>query len=268
MRNVIYFRPSLAEENELQTAKKYFKCVDNRTKVSKGDFVICRYSAIPFYQELEEDIINLGGTLINSYRQHRYIADLRNWYEDLKEITPETWFRLDEITEEGPFVLKGETNSKKFLFDTHMFAKNKREAVDVYCRLQDDNMISEQNIYIRKFVPLKNYLIGLRGLPISKEFRLFICNKKIISIGYYWSNYYDDLPEKPEFDAPDSFVNKILETVGTKCMFYVADVAQTESGDWILIELNDGQQSGLSMNEPDILYCNLAAVLNHMRMDI
>lgn len=266
MSNIIYFRSSLAEENELQIAKKYFKCVDNRTKVEKGDFVICRYSAVPFYKELEEDITNLGGRLINSYKQHRYVADLRNWYEDLKDITPETWFRLEDIPEDGPFVLKGETNSKKFLFDTHMFAKNKREAVDVYCRLQDDNMISEQSIYIRRFVPLKNYLIGLRGLPVSKEFRIFVCNKKIITIGYYWSNYWDDLEEKPEFDAPDEFINKIINTIGNKCNFYVVDVAQMVDGNWTVIELNDGQQSGLSMNEPEILYCNLAAVVNNSQL--
>lgn len=41
------------------------------------------------------------------------------------------------------------------------------------------------------------------------------------------------------------------------------DVAQTESGDWIVIELNDGQMSGLSENNPEILYKNL----KHMTWD-
>ena len=39
--------------------------------------------------------------------------------------------------------------------------------------------------------------------------------------------------------------------------FFVIDIAQKEDGDWIIIEVNDGQQSGLSENSADILYQNL-----------
>jgi len=42
----------------------------------------------------------------------------------------------------------------------------------------------------------------------------------------------------------------------------VVDVARTESGEWIVIELNDGQQSGLSDNDPDQLYSNMKKMLD------
>jgi hypothetical protein len=35
------------------------------------------------------------------------------------------------------------------------------------------------------------------------------------------------------------------------------DIAKTQSGEWIVIELNDGQMSGLSENDPNVLYKNL-----------
>ena len=41
------------------------------------------------------------------------------------------------------------------------------------------------------------------------------------------------------------------------------DVAQTESGEWIVVELNDGQMSGLSENNPEVLYKNLTTVLRN-----
>jgi hypothetical protein len=41
----------------------------------------------------------------------------------------------------------------------------------------------------------------------------------------------------------------------------VLDIAETEKGDWILIEMNDAQMSGLSMNDPQMLYKRLAQFL-------
>ena len=35
-------------------------------------------------------------------------------------------------------------------------------------------------------------------------------------------------------------------------------MAQTAEGNWNVIELNEGQQSGLSENDPDLLYKNLS----------
>jgi hypothetical protein len=44
--------------------------------------------------------------------------------------------------------------------------------------------------------------------------------------------------------------------------FAVFDVAQTEAGNWILIELNAGIQSGLSMIDSDEFYKNLSLIFN------
>ena len=42
---------------------------------------------------------------------------------------------------------------------------------------------------------------------------------------------------------------------------FVVDVAKTASGEWIVVELNDGQQSGLSCCNPIELYSNISRVL-------
>jgi hypothetical protein len=264
MRSVILYRGRDFEKEEKSEAEKYFPCVSNRMNLKRDDLVIGRYSVLPFYKEQEIELESIGVHLINSFRQHLYVADISCWIPDLKDITPKTWRRLEDIPEQGPFVLKGETNSKKFQWDTHMFARNKREASEVHGRLCDDGLVGDQEIYIREYVPLVTYLISLRGLPITKEFRFFICDGKILSGAYYWSSHTDQLPVIPNPDeVPRSFLDKIINGVGQSIRFFVVDVAQAASGEWIVIELNDGQMSGLSLNEPSILYKNLFMVLNN-----
>lgn len=57
MTTKILFRQTLAEENEFETAKKHFEVIDSRSLVKPGDKIICRYSALPYYEELEKDVL-------------------------------------------------------------------------------------------------------------------------------------------------------------------------------------------------------------------
>lgn len=258
MKNLILYRGADFERDELKSASKYFTCTDRRPTIESGDFVIGRYSLWPFYADQAKDIEYVGATLINSYYQHRYIADLQNYVADLGELTPKTWDNLVDLPEEGPFVLKGETNSRKNNWKEDMFALNKQQAIEIYGRLSNDSLIGHQKIYIRKFVPLHTYMLGVNGMPVTKEFRFFVAYGKVISGGYYWQNYIDELATPPSpNEVPLDFLDKVIKRVGSNSNFFVVDVAQTKSGDWIVIELNDGQQSGLSCNDPEVLYKNL-----------
>lgn len=267
LKPVILFRSSYNEEEEKAIAKKYFEVYDTRCAIPENSLVIGRYSTLPFYKELEVDLLERKSKLINSYAQHRWIADLKNWYEDLKEFTPKTWFKLADIPENLPVVLKGETNSKKFNWNTHMFANNKKEAIQVYSRLSEDSMISQQEIVIRQFVPLKKIAEGLNGLNISEEYRLFVLDGKVISGGFYWSSHIDDLESDvlktlSWKNIPESFLNKVLSILGCNAPFVVVDIARTADDRWIVVEVNDAQHSGLSENNPNDLYENLKKSLN------
>lgn len=263
MKPVILLRHSLADEEEIEAAKKYFKVIERRTQVEKGDLLIPRYSALPYNEELCLDLKDLGAEPINTYRQHCYAADLRNWYYDLGDYTPRTWFALDQIPKDGgPFFLKGQVNSIKRLWNTHAYAETYLDAVRVYTNLASDGYVGAQQIYIRQFVPLERLATGLNGLPISREYRHFVLDGKVIAAGFYWSTHAEDLEEKfNPSEVPQDFVQKIIAAVGNQIRFWVFDVAKTADGDWILVELNDGQQSGLSMIDPNVLYSALASNL-------
>lgn len=254
MEPVVYFRMTDDhDEPEFQACNRHFKTVTQRTHILPGQLVIPRYSALPFGKELELDIRTQGSELINTFRQHCYVAEMRNWYDDFKDITPKTWFRLQDIEGDGPFVLKGSTNSKKFSWNTHMYAKDRAAAGDVYMRLLEDGLTGTQEIVIRKFVPLRNYGTMPSGIPISHEFRYFFYKERPLSKAYYWSNEDVD----PVDDIPQSFVDDVASRACNNINFWVADLAMTEAGEPIVVELNDGCMSGLSRNDPDVLFSRL-----------
>lgn len=266
MRPIILFRPPDMDATEEEAASTFFPTFRERTRIQKDDLVIGRYSVLPFFADLQADVDYVGATLINNYRQHRFAADMRNWCELLEGQTPQTWYQLEDIPADahGPFVLKGQTNSRKFDWRTHMYASDIQAARDVYWRLCTDGLIGHdsQNIYIRQYEPLRTFMEGLNGLPVTNEFRIFVAYGQILTGAYYWSNYVDDLPEVPQFSqVPTDFVQSVIDKIGNRINFYALDVAQKVDGSWMVVEINDGQMSGLSENNPTVLYANLASVV-------
>lgn len=272
----VLFRADRTTMEELEVAKKHFAVSELRSRLPENSTVIARYSALPYYKELCEDLETINSSLINSYRQHRYIADLANWYLDLEDITPKTWFNLHEIPDGTRFVLKGETNSRKYNWKTHMFAENKQEAGEVYSRLLGDSLIGSQHIVIREYVPLRQLDLDYSGLPITEEYRFFILDGKVVSSAFYWASHSELLEDKSLGINPDNvpreFIQDVIDRVGKNARFFVVDIARTQSpynslfnqygqGNWIVVELNDGQQSGLSFNDAETLYSNIKAVL-------
>lgn len=263
----LLFRHSLAELGEYEVACRHFDVVESRTQVKPGDTVVCRYSCLPYYHELERDVQNLGGSMLTNYRQHRYVADLREWYQDLETMTPKTWFNLADVTADpypGPYCLKGATNSRKNLWLTHMFAQDKQELRETYFRLMQDPLIADQGVYFRQYWPLVQYGTSLSGIPVAKEFRFFVFQSHVVAGGYYWSSHLDlFLNEQPPdvSEVPQEFIQKVVAAVGDAIPFWVFDCAETQAGDWIVIELNDGQMSGLSCVDADVLYRNLAKLM-------
>lgn len=258
MASVIYYRDSLFQD-ELSAANNHFKCTDLLSDIPKGSFVIPRYSTVPFIKNVFKEFSNLNLTPINSLSSSLWIMDLANWVECLGKLTPRTWDRLQDIPDEGPFVLKGATNSKKHYWNTHMFAANKKEAIRVYGLLSEDCMIGEQKIYIRKYEPLVTLMEGINGIPVTKEFRLFFYGEKLLCSGFYWQNYEEDVPYIPEMDAPDSFIAEVARKIHlcSGANFYVVDIGQKIDGSWMVIEVNQGEMSGLSCIDPKLLYRRL-----------
>jgi hypothetical protein len=261
MNTCILFRKSLADDGEYEIAQKYFDVYTQRSDIPRHSTVIGRYSTLPFYKELVYDLDKNLAYLLNSYKQHKWIADFE-YYNVLKEYTPETWD--DETIRyckyDGPFVVKGKTNSRKYRWNTHMFAKTKIDALKIGCELMNDELIATQGVLYRKYYPLLTYEVGLNGLPFANEWRFFFYKNHLLSYGYYWS-ISEYIPNQISPKAIE-FAQKIAKIASQYTNFFVLDVAETVEGKWILIEINDGSMSGLSENNPHTLYSNLKSILN------
>lgn len=259
---VILFRKDYSTEQEYSIARRYVSVLEQRT-ACKDALVIGRYSVLPYYQELERDLALNNCHLINSFRQHSWIADFE-YYDVLKDYTPETWddYTMAFCQHPGPFVVKGKTNSRKHEWNKLMFAETRQDALRIGGELFSDGLIGQQDIIYRKFVPLKVLEVGMNGLPFSNEWRFFYLDDQLLSYGYYWSIAQEETIAKAEIDDDGmSLANEIARIAKKYVSFFVLDIAQTQKGQWMLIEVNDGQMSGLSMNDPDKLYSSLKKCL-------
>ena len=255
METVILFRQTLAEEDEYRAAIAHFDTFEYRSSIPEYANVIGRYSVLPYYEELTKELNIHGSSLINSFEEHSYIADVLQYYEDIKEFTPKTYSTWAHITE-GKWVIKGRTNSRKHQWNTHMYAEGRENVLKVVGRLYDDTMVREQGLVIREYVPLNTVDIGINGLPITKEWRCFYYKDQLIAQDYYWSSH----PECYQGKAPAAaleLTDHVAKIISKKATFFVLDVAEKVDGGYVIVEVNDGQMSGLSCISPEELYKNL-----------
>jgi hypothetical protein len=84
----------------------------------------------------------------------------------------------------------------------------------------------------------------------------------IVSVAYYWSNAENAeyMTMKGPTDECIDFALRVINRLKNKLNFYVIDLARTAGGEWILVEVNDAQMSGLSMTKPEMLYSKLAEI--------
>lgn len=264
---IVLYRAADTNAEELAAIQRHFRASTSRLRVQKGDLVIGRYSVLPYFKEQQDDIHELGARFLNSLREHNYVADLREWYHDLEGLTPKTWFRLEDVPKDGgPFVLKGATNSIKQHWATHMFARDFTEAGIVHGRLAMDGLIGQQAIYVRQYVPLRSYGTAIGGHPITEEYRFVAYKGNVLCGAYYWSGHLDVIGYEPTpSEKTVAFVGDVARRIARRIPCVVIDVAVTETGENIVVELNDFQMAGLSCIRPETLYASLADALTQER---
>lgn len=252
----ILYRKSLTDAAELEVIKKYFPDENSDCMVGiQNKVVLGRYSCVPFYSEVQQGLAVQNSRLINSLSEHLYIANF-DYYWDIENYTPKTWFSLVGLQDsDGPFVVKGATNSKKHQWNTMMFAPTKADAIRIAVDLKNDYFLGSQDIITRKYEPLIKLGDSINGLSFTNEWRFFFYKEELLSYGFYWS----ECDIKGSIDeAGIDFAKKISKIVSKRTSFYTIDIGQKENGEWTVIELNDGQMAGFSDNDAHKLYSGLS----------
>lgn len=253
----ILFRPSLAEEGEHKIAKEFFgsNVYVDRSRCYNA-VVIARYSCLPYYEEYVHDLENRFCRPINSIAQHKWIAD-HEYYEDLSQYMPKCWTddNIYLAEKDQQFIVKGKTNCRKNW--KYMYGKDRKEALQIAAELAQDGLIGPQGIVYKEYVELESFDRDITGIPVANEWRFFYVFDRLLCYGYYWSNF----PELQPVIDPEliKFAQTIADLIHKQrfANFYVLDIAKKKDGSPILIEINDGQMSGLSNCDAKTLYRNL-----------
>ena len=252
---------------ERDVAAQFFQVTGLRSHIPERSIVIGRYSVLPFFRELELDLQRFGSRLLNPYREHNWIAGFIDYYEALKDYTPRSWTESEYpyCGYDGPVVVKGRTNSRKRRWGGKggMFAANRKEAIELIGDLSQDPLIGPQGLVVREYVPLVTYEHDpISGLPITNEHRFFFHKTTLLCHGYYWVTASDETQKQAHVTQETlDLAHKLAAIAAENVTGFVLDLAEKQSGGWMLVEMNDLQMSGLSACKAEDFYGNLKKAL-------
>jgi len=225
------------------------------------------------YRMLYSEMWRRGYRLVNTQDEYRYCHELPQWYPDFEGLTPESvWFEdplsfedqldgkkakdsfeLDRIITEvdgklgpGPYIVKDFVKSRKHEWDTACFIPDigkLSEITRAFLELQDDDL--NGGLVFRQYAPLKR--VGTHpksGAPVHNEVRVWVLSGVPLMVHSYWGpDEGGNNIIEPE-NLFDDEVGRLLRAP-VSSNFYTIDLAQQTNGRWVIIELGDGQVSGL-----------------------
>lgn len=236
---------------------------DDVSKIPADSIVFPRFRSIPFGKELADSVAEQGSSLVNSWDEYRYISDLPAWVHALDDLTPAAYGIgvLDSLPE-GEYFVKGETNSAKHDWLGSAYAPDLDSLHTVISNLKQHSVVGSQNLVIRPFVHYRQLAVMESQQPIFNEWRVFILNGKVMAKGFYWSKqqhlFAAETIQPLNQAAFDETLQTAISRVGRAVPFLVLDLAEKPDGSWQVIELNDGNMSGLCGVNPVELWANIA----------
>lgn len=260
----VLYRESLLDDTaELRAIQKFVPSGSAQESIPPGSIVFPRFRSIPFGKELEDSVLSAGSTLVNSWEQYQFVSDLWAWVRLLDGLTPVA-YRVDEVGSlpEGEYFIKGETNSVKHDWFGSAFAGSLSDVQRVISNLRGHSIVGNQSLVIRPFVHYRQLAVMESGQPVFHERRYFALGGQVVGSGFYWSQQrhrFDASLLAPLVDgSAESTLREAIKRIGEKINFVVIDLAEKTDGSWDVIELNDGNMSGLTGVDPSALWGNIA----------
>jgi hypothetical protein len=219
-----------------------------------------------FYRALEDR----GVRLANDPAAYRHCHHLPESYPVIAGRTPRTvWlpgrgeFDPDAVMSllrpfgNVPVIVKDYVKSQKHAWAEACFIPSATDRVQVervvrrFLELQGPDLAG--GLVFREFVEFEPVGRHPRsGMPLTLEYRLFFLDGRPLLATPYWEgvDYEGDGPPVERFTALAG---------GVRSRFFTMDVARKRDGDWLVVELGDGQVAGLP-DDADVgaLYRRLA----------
>lgn len=193
-----------------------------------------------------------GVRLVNTPAQFQTAMEFDKFYPLLGSLTPESVIvsSVEELSNDEnrmpfPVFVKGAIKSNKDQGWAACVAHNDGELETIAKSLLARERRSRGRIIIRRLVRFRTLATDRQGFPIGREYRVFMHRDEVLAFAFYWDEYRDSgALTDADRSAIATLSRDASRRVGTP---YVAlDVGQLENGDWIVIEMSDGQFAGLS----------------------
>lgn len=215
------------------------------------------------YQSLYTELLKKNIKLINSLTEYKNCHYLPESYHKIERYTPKTvWIAKGDLSNSfdtlhkvikvfgnKPVIVKDYVKSCKHQWNDACFIpdasdlNNFDRVVKNLIELRGEDF--EGGIIVREFIKLEFLTEHSKSkMPLAKEFRLFFLNNNLLQSFYYWDEgeYKDEIPSSEEI----SDLLMIAKNIDSR--FFTMDIAKTTTGTWTIIELGDGQVSGLPYN--------------------
>ncbi len=212
------------------------------------------------YTLLNEGVHIRGYQLINPPEEYRACHWLPETIQLLNtKITPRTitipltfpslpdWGQLQgQLAPFGssPVILKDYVKSEKHYWLEACFIPSAAEAdvvrrvTERFLDLRGEDL--QGGLCFRQFLSLvRTGPPGVMGFPAVKEYRVFIVDGAVAAWGEYWAGAVHDDSAPPPLKRLVTWVQNITSR------FFSVDVAQTDTGEWFVIEIGDGQVTGI-----------------------
>lgn len=204
------------------------------------------------YRTLERAITARGLALATSTESYMRAHSIRGWIDSFEGLTAPTVLipaNADEATvlaaaeslpSEHGFFLKGESKSEQGL----SYSADAGALLELVGSFLDYSGTSEDGtLALRSFIPLDSRVAEIRSWWIGGE---IVVNP--LHPNFEGAELINPLRYGSELQASlDAFLKELRPGIRSlDNRFLTADIALTEAGEWTLIEIGDGQVSGLS----------------------
>jgi hypothetical protein len=190
--------------------------------------------------------------LVNTPDAYQTAMEFDRFYPLLGDLTPKSQIVTapDQLataaSELGfPLFVKGAVKSNKEQGWRACVAEDMLELSAITDGLFAREQRSRGRVILRTLARLRMIASDYQAFPLGREYRVFVYQNRVLAYGFYWDEYADSI--KLSFREEQAILTLAIEAarrVGTP--FIAVDIGQVESGEWIVIEVGDGQFSGLS----------------------
>ena len=201
------------------------------------------------YASLHAALGARGVTLVNTPEQYRHCHYFPDSYSVIEAATPKSvWLApgvvdIDSIMTaiaplgDAPLVLKDYVKSRKHEWLDACFIPSARDRSEVsrvvkrFLELQGDDLAG--GLVFRQFVEFRKLTTHSKsGMPLSREFRLFVLGGDLIAAAPYW--------EEGEYSSQPPPLDRFRETARfVRSRFFTMDIAERSDGEWLVVELGD-----------------------------